>query len=100
MKKKKVNIPTFNDWKEEAEKKKKNTNLNLWEQSEETELNLSPEAKKELTKKTSGLYLRIDPLTLNELKLIARDKGLAVTSLARMLIKERVQDISQATRSS
>lgn len=86
MKKKRSKIPKFKTKEEEAKFWDTHSFADYWDEFEDVDLKVELHKPKEET-----LVLRLQKNIKNKLDRIAKDKGLSISSLARMWIMEKLQ---------
>ena len=96
--KQKKEMPDFDKMtkEEEASWWENHDTSNYLDQFDEVEVKFGSGALKSPPKQTRGLHVRLDPITFGKLRAAARGKGLGATSLARMWIMERLQEIGDS----
>jgi predicted DNA binding CopG/RHH family protein len=85
-------IPEFASLEEEAEFWDTHDLADYWDEFKPVKVHFAKRL-------SEGITIRFDPETLKELRARAREKGLGPTTLARMWILERLQEVGEQSPS-
>ena len=92
MKKKKSKIPKFKNLEEEREFWKTHSFADYWDEMEEVEMDFS-EAVWEYRPLKETIVISMEKTLKDKLRIAARKKGLNPSTLARMLLTEKLQTL-------
>lgn len=89
MSKKKLPIPDFKSVEEMA---------NFWDKHDSTDYQWEPAPDVKFSKNLKSIYQKVVPIRLDEstkkaIEKVARQKGIGISTTARMLIRERLQQL-------
>lgn len=89
MSKKKLPIPDFKSIEEEAD---------FWDTHDTTDYQWEPAPDVKFSKNLKSIYpkvvpIRLDENTIDAVKKVAKQKGIGISTTARMLIRERLHEL-------
>ena len=89
MSKKKLPIPDFKSIQEEAD---------FWDTHDTTDYQWEPAPEVKFSKNLKSIYQKVVPIRLDEstkkaIEKVAREKGIGISTTARMLIRERLHEL-------